>query len=217
MTDAPTFYARARAETLALLGWTPTDNLSADQVMRLEVCTSLRLAVDDMNGKLARGEQTDVTKLLAAADALARYLPPPRDPPPPRREGDDPRQIMWETYLGMRRRGELGDRAAEPSLRAQIDQLRAENESLRAASSTAITPPTCDIVPPGERAECDPGPRPGPDDPRPPVVIEAKANPPPPPARKPFVKGLSDVPQHVRDTRPPNEAWRNFVKIDWQG
>ena len=54
---------------------------------------------------------------------------------------------MFDTYMAMRRRGELGDRAAEPSLRAQIDQLRAENESLRAASSTAITPPTCDIVP----------------------------------------------------------------------
>jgi hypothetical protein len=72
---------------------------------------------------------------------------------------------------------------------------------------------------PGEIGECYAGMRPGPDDPprRSSQVIEGKANPPQPQARKPFVNGLSDVPQHVRDTRPPNEAWRNVVKIDWQG
>jgi enamine deaminase RidA (YjgF/YER057c/UK114 family) len=49
-----------------------------------------------------------------------------------------------------------------------------------------------------------------------PPASAAPAAPPPPPA-KPFVNGLSDIPQSVRDTRPLNEAWRNFVRIDWQG
>jgi hypothetical protein len=38
----------------------------------------------------------------------------------------------------------------------------------------------------------------------------ANSTPQPPQARKPFVNGLGDVPEHVRDTRP-NEAWRDYV------
>src|SRR4051794_9491500 len=105
---APNLYERARSETLSLLGWQSDDSLSPDQVMRLDLCTSLRLAIDDMNGRLARGEPADVSKLLAANDALERYLPAPRNPPP-QREGDpDPRETMWQTYRAMRERGELG-------------------------------------------------------------------------------------------------------------
>ena len=156
--------------------------------------------------------------MLTASEALSRLLPAAVLAAPPPERHEDPRAYMWRTYLEMRRRGELGDRAAEPSLRAQITALEAENKSLRAAlgsgaNSAAITP--SEVVPPGEWRGVPP--MAGPDDPKPPVVIEGKANPPQPPARKPFVNGLSDVPQHVRDTRPPNEAWRNFVKIDWQG
>jgi hypothetical protein len=84
-------------------------------------------------------------------------------------------------------------------LHESVHTLSAENAQLRAALggsqspfdrqmtrqrdiSSAITPPTCDIVPPSERAECDPGVKPGPDDwraQRSPVTIEVKANPPP--------------------------------------
>jgi hypothetical protein len=72
-------------------------------------------------------------------------------------------------------------------LHESVHTLSAENAQLRAAlggSTTAITPPTCDIVPPGERAECDAGARPGPDDKprRPGPVIEAVPNPPAAPA-----------------------------------
>src|SRR5947209_6464684 len=91
---APNFYAKARAETLGLLGWKSDDGLTPDQVMRLDLCTSLRLAIDDMNGRLARGEPADVTKLLAANDALERYLPA-RNLPPPQREGDPSLGSGW--------------------------------------------------------------------------------------------------------------------------
>jgi hypothetical protein len=48
--------------------------------------------------------------------------------------------------------------------------------------TTAIIPAESDITPPGERAECDPGVKPGPDDwraRRSTTVIEGRANPPP--------------------------------------
>jgi hypothetical protein len=54
------------------------------------------------------------------------------------------------------------------------------NAALKAGSASApLNVPTSDIVPPGERAECDAGPNVGPDDPprRSTRVIEAKAVP----------------------------------------
>jgi hypothetical protein len=168
-------YLQARAESCKLLGLDP-DDLTPFEAIRCDVLTCLRLWLDSGQGQLLAGGNVDPTKLLAVSEALTKFVPAESEHQSRR---EDPRQHMWRTYLEMRRRGELGDRAAEPSLRAQIDQLRAENESLRAVlgsgSTAAITPPTSDIVPPGERSECDPGPRPGPDDrKRAPVTIEGE-------------------------------------------
>jgi hypothetical protein len=148
----PNDIAKARTEAALLLRLDPS-NLSPSDTLRCDLIASLRIVVDDASTSVLDGRAPDLARLLTATESLIRLLP--SEPPQPANKQDDPRQHMWRTYLEMRRRGELGERAAEPSLRAQIDQLRAENESLRAASSTAvITPPTCDIVPPGERAEC---------------------------------------------------------------
>jgi hypothetical protein len=140
MSEPPNFYAKVRAEVLGLLGWKSDDSLSPDAVMKVDLCVSLRLAIDDMNGRLARGEQTDVTKLLAAADALARYLPPPRNPPTLSHEVD-PRETMWKVYSEMRERGELAERQMEPSLRTRIAELEAENALLRAGAPAAPASP----------------------------------------------------------------------------
>jgi hypothetical protein len=200
-------YLQARAESCKLLGLDP-DDLTPFEAIRCDVLTCLRLWLDSGQGQLLAGGNVDPTKLLAVSEALTKFVPAESEHQSRR---EDPRQHMWRTYLEMRRRGELGDRAAEPSLRAQIDQLRAENERLRAVlgsgSTAAITPPTCDIVPPGERAECDPGMRPGPDDPRPPVVIEAKAvRTPPPPAPQPQA-----APTYDYNT---NSEWKDYVNSD---
>jgi hypothetical protein len=164
--------AQARREAATLLG-VDVDHLSAADGLRVDMISALRLVIDSEQAAVLAGGSADLGKLNVAVQSLIALLPG-RELPEPASSRPDPRKIMFDTYMAMRRRGELGDRAAEPSLRAQIDQLRAENESLRAVlgsgSTAAITPPTCDIVPPGERAECDPGMRPGPDDPRPPVV-----------------------------------------------
>jgi hypothetical protein len=76
---------------------------------------------------LLAGGNVDPAKLLAVSEALTKFVPAESEH---KSRHDDPRQHMWRTYLEMRRRGELGERAAEPSLRAQIDQLRAEKREL---------------------------------------------------------------------------------------
>jgi hypothetical protein len=210
MSDLQNHYGKAQSETAALLGY-DLAHLTPDQSLRLDCAVALRLALDDLQGRVIRGESIDVAKMLTASEALSRLLPAAVLAAPPSERREDSRQYMLRTYLEARRRGELVDQQREPTLRAQISQLQAENESLRAAlgagsraSAAAITPPTCDIVPPGERAECDPGMRPGPDDPprRRPVTIEGKPAPAAPaPNMVDLRAGYSDG---------PAEPWRDF-------
>jgi hypothetical protein len=134
----------------------------------------LRVLLDSQSGRLVRGESLDAREMLMASEALSRLLPPLREPAP---EADraDPREIMWQTYLGMRRRGELAESFLSPQQRLEAARAKvAAIEAEIAAGSTAITPTESNIVPPGEIGECYAGIRPGPDDPprRSPPVIE---------------------------------------------
>ena len=98
-------------------------------------------------------------------------------------------------------------------LHESVHTLSAENAQLRAALggrvstiptpfSDAVTPRLSDIVPPGERAECDTGPRPGPDDPqrRSTRVIEGKPNPP-----------------AARSAPPSRPAWEDWLDAGGYG
>jgi hypothetical protein len=204
---------RSRHEAALLLRLDPS-NLSPSDALRCDLVATLRLSIDAAQSDALEGRAADLGRLIVATESLVKLLP--SEPPKPASAGLDPRQIMLRTYLEMRRRGELAASQMRPQQR--LEAARAKVAEIE-AELAAITPSEADITPPGEIGECYAGMRPGPDDPprRSSQVIEGKANPPQPQARKPFVNGLSDVPQHVRDTRPPNEAWRNFVKIDWQG
>jgi hypothetical protein len=123
VTDASVYNA-ARSVVAGMLGYADLDNLSPEQSTRLDICTALRIAVDAQSGMLARNETTDVTKLLAASEALAKLLPPLREPPPEANE-PDPREIMWQTYLAGRRRGaQFGEGIDGAKL--TIERLKAE-------------------------------------------------------------------------------------------
>jgi hypothetical protein len=138
-------YVKARSEIIALFGWN-VDKLSPDQTLRLDCAVALRLALDDLQGRVVRGESIDVAKMLTAADALSRLLPPAAlAAPPEEANAPDPRTIMWETYLGMRRR-------AVPAISEHgslVDSLRASliglAEEIEAAGTTPLshlpTPP----------------------------------------------------------------------------
>jgi hypothetical protein len=136
MSVTASVYAKARHEIIALFGWN-ADGLSPDQMLRLDCAVALRLALDDLQGRLIRGESIDMNRMLTASEALSRLLPPAVLAAPPPANRVDPRQVMWETYLGMRRRGELGERVQEPTLRQKIAELEAEVERLKAAGGSA--------------------------------------------------------------------------------
>jgi hypothetical protein len=205
MTIAPNFYAKARSETAELLHY-DLARLSPDQMLRLDCATALRLAIDDLQGRICRGETADVTKLLTISEALARILPASvmAEPPPEPRE--DPRETMWQIYKQMRERGELPLKALpdEGGHQTRIAELEDENRRLRlaVAGGSPISPPLSDIVPACERAECDAGPRAGPDDPkprRPGPVIEGTVKRPNPPAAPVTPKYDYDKEQGWRD------------------
>jgi hypothetical protein len=216
MTDASSIYHKARAEVASMLRLQDLDNLTGEDAIRLDVGTSLRVLMDNQSGRLLRGESLDARELLAASEALSRILPPLREPPSAPRV--DPRQIMFETYMGMRKRGAAfgqgydGLKLTVERLQAELASKDAEIAALKAGAPASGEPMLASPLPNNVVAlpNATAGKQNAPAGPA------ASAAPTSPPA-KPFVNGLSDIPQSVRDTRPPNEAWRNFVRIDWQG
>jgi hypothetical protein len=135
MSITANVYAKARSEIIALFGWNADDSLSPDQTLRLDCAVALRLALDDLQGRIVRGESIDVGRMLTSAEALAKLLPPAvLASPPPAANAPDARQIMWETYLGMRKRGELFDPCSTHEGRiAEVDRLKARVAELEAA------------------------------------------------------------------------------------
>jgi hypothetical protein len=152
VTDAPSIYQKCRTDVAGMLGY-DLDNLSAEQSTRLDIGTALRVLLDNQSGRLLRGESLDARELLMASDALAKILPPLREPPAPV-DNVDPRQIMWETYSGMRRRGELFDLASTFEGRGRrIAELEAEVAALKAAGAPAPGEPSVPPADAGARAD----------------------------------------------------------------
>jgi len=203
-------YLEARRESCRLLGLN-ADDLTPHEMIRADLLTVLRLWLDGSQSALLSGGTADPTKILAVADVLGKLVPEPEH----KSRGEDPRDYMWRTYSEMRRRGEIGNAVVEAR---EVDRLRAENEQLKAqlagAPATAhpaalplpgakvITPPTSDIVPPGEIGKTFVGPQRGPDDPpaKSTQVIDGKAEQPPRPLRigeqwDP-VRGFRPIPPH---------------------
>jgi hypothetical protein len=123
------------------------------------------------------GGSADVGRLVSAVEQLVRLLPP-KSTEAPSHHRADPRAALLALILEQRARAGIPAEGI-----SEIAALRAENEQLRRAAGLAVqladvVPTEPDVVPPSERAECDPGMRPGPDDPpRTPTVIEGKAEP----------------------------------------
>ena len=208
--------SQARREAATLLG-VDVDHLSPADALRCDMIAALRLVIDAEQAAVLSGGQADLGKLNTAVTSLIALLPGRELPAPPPVDEPDPRTHMWETYLGMRRRGELADPTSTYEGRGRrIEELEAEIAALKAAGAPAPDVSAPDVPTLVETVAAPAGGNVGPLS-RPPSPSAAAAPAPAAPPSKPFVNGLSDVPQHVRDTRPPNEAWRNFVKIDWQG
>jgi hypothetical protein len=192
MSDVRTVYAKARAETAKLLGYgDDIDNLTAEQATRLDIACALRIALDDQAAKLLRGESTDVSKLLSASEALGRLLPAAVLASPPPAHSPDPRQIMWETYIGMRRRGEIaGPEYSRDAALKKIAALEAEVAALKAGSPAA--------------------PAPAPAAPTPAANVVPLPRPPSPPAA-PVTRTTANPPQYDYNA---NSEWKDYVNSD---
>jgi hypothetical protein len=92
MSITPTIYAKARSEVLALFGWN-ANSLSPDPMLRLDCAVALRLPLDDLQGRVVRGESVDMTRMLTASEALSRLLPPTVLAAPPPGNSLDPRHL----------------------------------------------------------------------------------------------------------------------------
>jgi hypothetical protein len=137
-------YLAARIESCRLLGLNP-DDLTAHEAIRADLATVLRLWLDSSQSSLLAGGTADPVKLLSVVEALTKLVPEPEQ----RSHRLDPRQVMWETYLSMRRRGEIPPegltQAKISALESEVEQLKAEVERLTAGAGAPATSEPDDV------------------------------------------------------------------------
>src|SRR5262245_1592142 len=196
-TPATADMALARREAAELLGFDP-DRLTGSDRLKCELVAALRSAVDDELMNVTSARSVDLARLITAVETLTRFL---QDAKPKEDEQGaiykrDPYKVL-EDIAERWRAADEADRAEkglsprihdEEALQARVDELEAELVRLRGPQPHAlpalelergvIDPPTSAITPPGEVGEFYVGgPRPSPDDPRPPVTIDADGSP----------------------------------------
>ena len=150
MTDDRT---QARKEAAELLG-VDVEHLSPADALRCDMIASLRLVIDAEQSAVLSGNQADLGKLNTAVTSLIALLPN-RELPAQEANEPDPREIMWETYLGMRRRGELANacstyegrqrRIAE--LEAKVVALEAQLAGVPDEPTTVLSSAADNVVP----------------------------------------------------------------------
>ena len=148
MSITPQIYAKARSEIIALFRW-DADILAPDQMLRLDCAVALRLALDDLQGRVIRGESIDMGRMLTASEALARLLPPAVLATPPAEPREDPRKALLEMILQMRERDADGFEGYDGKVK-QVEVLQAEIAQLR-AQLAGKTPEDSDVPPVVER------------------------------------------------------------------
>jgi hypothetical protein len=184
--------------------------------LRVDLVSTLRLVIDAAGETVLEGGTADIGRLVGAVEQLTRLLPKAATEAPSHRE--DPRAALLALIMQQRERDGIPDegttQATINAQAAEIAQLRAQlagEEPTVTAYRVIRKPgrPEADIVPPSELGDFHiGGPKPGPDDPRPPVVIEGKAvatNDAPEPA--PAAEDMVDLRAGFNDTPEP---WRQF-------
>jgi hypothetical protein len=182
--------AQARREAAVLLG-VNIENPSPADALRIDMISALRLVIDAEQGAILSGGSADLSKLNVAVQSLIALLPGSKlDEPASSRP--DPRKAMWETYLSMRRRGELADPTSTYEGRGRrIAELEAEVAALKAgvpAPGESTAPPLPDSV----------------------VKLSTRVDNPSPPAAPP------KPPQQPQaaPTYNTNSEWKDYVNSD---
>jgi len=189
--ESAAHHARTRKDLAESLGY-DVGRLTAVQELKLDNAVALKLVSDGLRAALLRGEEIDSAELLKVTEGLQKLLPREAEPEPatPAIYRRDPYQVLLDEIAERWRVAEAANQADQAAERArlglpedpkdfEIAALRAEVERLRAlpGAERVITPPTGDIVPPGEqpnRPEAQRYWNGGQDNPKPPVTIEGK-------------------------------------------
>jgi hypothetical protein len=204
--DQPNDLLKARTEAALLLRLDPS-NLSPSDTLRCDLIASLRLVVDDASTSVLDGRAPDLARLLTATESLIRLLP--SEPPKPESAEHDPREIMWRTYLEMRRRGELAESYLSPQQR--LEAARAKVAAIEAEISALAPPPDePSATPPAPAAPVDNVVQLSlrNDNPRPSAPPPPAAPPKPAPAAAPAATNMVDLRAGYSDG--PAEPWREF-------
>jgi hypothetical protein len=172
--------SQARREAAALLN-VDIDHMSPADGLRIDMVSALRLVIDHEQASVLSGGSADLGKLNVAVQSLIALLPG-RELPAPESQREDPRETMWRIYSQMRKNGELNLRedTQVEALQAELASRDAEIARLKqlAGGRAPFLPDVidpADVVPPSEIGHAIVGKVAGPDDPKPPVTIEAKA------------------------------------------
>jgi hypothetical protein len=183
---------RSRQEAALLLRLDPS-NLSPSDALRCDLIATLRLSIDSAQADALEGRAADLGRLIVATESLVKLLP--SDPPKPEAsQRADPRVTLWNIIKEGRDRLAAGEEGYDGLVR-KAERLQAEVVALKAQlTASGLTPALPDanssvrrtnlaidpteVVPPGELAHPHVGKLVGPDDPKPPVTIEGRANPP---------------------------------------
>jgi hypothetical protein len=137
-------YLAARRESCRLLGLN-VDDLTPHETIRADLATVLRLWLDGSQSALLAGGNADPVKLLSVVEALTKLVPETEH----KSRSVDPRAAMLETYIEMRRRGELADPTSTyDGLKAEVERLRARVVELEAAGAPTLDEPAPAPLPP---------------------------------------------------------------------
>jgi hypothetical protein len=174
--------SQARREAAFLLG-VDIDHLSAADGLRVDMISALRLVIDHEQAAVLDGGSADLGKLNVAVASLIALLPN-RELPKAASSREDPRAVLLKLILEQRARAGIPDQGVDER-DDEIARLQAEVEQLRAVAMAAglvvphaacAAPTEADVVPPGEIGDFHiGGPKPAPDDPAPPTVIDVDA------------------------------------------
>jgi hypothetical protein len=198
--------SQARREAAALLNVDINDMSPADG-LRVDMVSALRLVIDHEQANVLSGGSADLGKLNVAVQSLIALLPGRELPAPESQRDDHDAAVAPLLKLFRYLHESVHTLSAENArLKAQLAgglPSASDGHSTGGGGSAVITPPTCDITPPGEIGDLAyAGPvRPGPDDPKPGRVIEGKV------ARSPAASAAPASRQQDWDSTPSGKAW----------
>jgi hypothetical protein len=198
--DIRKLYETVRAETASVMGY-DAKRLTPVQAMRLDLATSLRFALDNVQTKIINGQSTDVAELVQASQTLAQLLPALSDEPSPVQR-EDARQRLAALIEGAKA---AADHDAAAGVCSECERLRSEVSALQSViafmkSSGGLRDP--DGPPPSPPLPEAPSSSPSPSPSSPSPSSLSPWNPPPAPsAPEPYQEGS-------------DSTWRRYVGAD---